>query len=99
MISFLNNINDYDYEPKKKHTKNLPLNYRENQLLNLFRQRHILSYKNIAEALYGDIFVNRETIQRIIKNLRKKGHKIKTISSYGFEYESPELLEKGEQSE
>lgn len=91
----LDSINDY--EPQKKHTKNLPLNYRENQLLNLFRERHILSYKNIAEALYGDIFVNRVTIQRIIKNLRKKGYKIKTISRYGFQYNNPELL-KGEQS-
>ena len=86
----LNTINNY--EPKKKHTKNLPINYREKQLLNLFKEKNILSYKNISLGLYGDIYINRETIQRCIKNLRKKGHKIKTISNYGFEYENSELL-------
>lgn len=91
-LDYINN-----YEPKKKHTKNLPLNYRDNQLLGLLKEKHIVSYKNISEALYGDIYVNRETIQRIVKNLRKKGHKIKTISGYGFEYDNPELL-KGEEN-
>lgn len=88
----LENINNY--EPKKKYSKNLPLDYRENQLLKFFNQNNTLSYNQIAECLYGDIYVNRETIQKIIKNLRKKGHKIKTISGYGFQYDNPELLEK-----
>ena len=88
----LDNINDY--EPKKKYSKKLPSDYRENQLLDIFNQNNTLSYNQIAEYLYGDIYVNRETIQRIIKNLRKKGHKIKTISGYGFQYDNPELIEK-----
>ncbi len=88
----LDNIENEEYEPKKKYTKNLPLDYRENQLLTLFKEKHIQSYKNISENLYGNIYVNRATIQRIIKNLRRKGHKIKTISNYGFEYENSNLL-------
>ena len=90
----LDYIDNEEYEPKKKYTKNLPSDYREIQLLNLFKEKYIQSYKNISETLYGDIYVNRETIQRIVKNLRKKGHKIKTISGYGFEYDNPELLDK-----
>ena len=93
----LDNIDNEEYESKKKYTKGLPLDYRENQLLNLFKENYTQSYKNISEAIYGDVYVNKETIQRIIRNLRKKGHKIKTISGYGFEYDNPELL-KGEQS-
>ena len=90
----LGNIEKKEYELKKKHTKNLPLDYRENQLLNLFKENYIQSYKRICETLYGDICVNRTTIQRIIKNLRKKGYKIKTISNYGFEYENSETIER-----
>lgn len=81
----ISNLDD-NYKPKKKYSKNLPLDYRENQLLKIFNERKFLSYKIISENLYGDIYVNRETIQRIIKNLRKKGHNIKTIPKYGYEY-------------
>ena len=34
----LDNIDNEEYEPKKKYTKGLPLDYRENQLLNLFKE-------------------------------------------------------------
>ena len=88
----LDNINDY--EPKKKYSKNLPSNYKENYLLNLFKQSNTLSYNQISVQLYGDVYITRESIQRIVRSLRKKGYKIKTIPGYGFEYDNPELIEK-----